>query len=92
MSFHVLAGLNKKSTSKHINGASFWSAISNLQNDSFAAKVAGTRLNNTLKKDVAIRSAVTVLKQAVTISPSMVPLRLLWQSSIRITSLLNPLI
>ncbi len=64
MSFHVLAGLNKKSTSKHINGASFWSAISNLQNDSFAAKVAGTRLNNTLKKDVAIRNAVAVLKQA----------------------------
>jgi len=64
MSFHVLAGLNKKSTSKHISGASFWSAISNLQNDSFAAKVAGTRLTNTLKKDVAIRNAVAVLKQA----------------------------
>jgi len=64
MSFQVLSGLSKKGINKPTSGAAFWSAISNLQNDSFGASVAGKRLSSTLKKDVAIRSAVGVLKQA----------------------------
>ena len=64
MNFNVLSGLRSNTTEKKRGGTSFWSAISNLHNASYSAKVAADRLQHTIRKDVAIRDAVAVLKQA----------------------------
>lgn len=64
MSFNFLGGLNKSKGQLGKRGTSFWSAISNLQNAAYSARVAGDSLQRTIKKDVAIRDAVAILQQA----------------------------
>jgi hypothetical protein len=55
---------SKLGKGKSVSRSTFWSALSYLQNDAHAASLASNRLKNTIRKDVAVREAVSVLKQA----------------------------
>ena len=63
MRFNLLQGMGNKAK-KTASGSAFWSALGNLQNSSYTAKVAGSRLQQSLKRDIEIRDAITVLRQA----------------------------